>query len=383
VNVVTGEKWIHGGRTLARLEGKVIFVEGLIPGERAEIQIFRQTKGFAEAEVIRITEPSSRRRTPKCRHAQECGGCQWQHIDYQEQLRAKTEILRDLFRRQAHIELPDDLQMENGTEWGYRRRARLVKSAEGWGYRRARSHEVIVPQECPVLIAELEDKICTSGLTNTVGGDLTNTEQAELQLLAGETIGMAHGHTFAFGDEVQIQVTDRTIYAHAGGFFQSNAPLLDSFVQHVLSRCEGGREAVELFSGVGFFTAWLQDTFHNVYSVERDPVCLKLAQKNTNHENVHFVSEDATRWLKDHSSSGNTPDLLLVDPPRTGLDKKLIQSLLRLGPKRLVYVSCDPATQARDVRRLCDAGYQLKSLRGFDLYPQTSHIETVAVLDNF
>jgi len=397
MTVLVGEKWIHGGRTLARLDGKVVFVEGLIPGERAEVKITKEGKGFSEAEVSAILTASPSRRLPKCRHAHECGGCQWQHVEYSEQLNAKTEILRDLFYRQGRIELPQNLIVEHGPEWEYRRRARMVQAGESWGYRKAKSHEVLIPQECPVLLQDLAEQVCQQKLNQKHHG----SRAPEYQLLAGETIGIAQvfsksrlspqGQARAEAKtktkespdtaELQVSVGPKCIHAHAGSFFQSNAPLLDRFVQYIIEQCGSGKEAVELFSGVGFFTAWLQDAFQKVYSVERDPLCLWLAKKNTDSSKVKFVREDATRWLGNHASSAKAPDLLLVDPPRTGLDKKLIQSLVKLLPRRIVYVSCDPATQARDVRLLCESGYRFRSVRGFDLYPQTYHIESVVVLE--
>jgi 23S rRNA (uracil1939-C5)-methyltransferase len=365
--VLVPEKWANGGLALAHVEGKVVFLEGGIPGEKAEFEIFQEKKDFAKARIRAVIEPVNSRVKPKCSHYGLCGGCDFQHLSHDAQILAKESIARDLFKKFAGIALPADFKTISGSAWAYRNRVRFKIQGGRLGFNAAGTNRQIPVQECPILV---------SGL-------LTQT----LKFL--ESYPFAEGEISCFGNEASwsfkagksralrtidsLMIKGHKFDLHAGVFFQSNLGLIEPLIDYVIHDYSGAL-AVDLYAGVGLFSSFLEDRFERTLAVELNPDCLEMARKNLN--KTEFVTEDAANWLQ---SFNETPDLLVVDPPRVGLSPEALQGILQLKPKSLVYVSCDPQTLARDLKYLL-VNYDLIDSCGFDFYPQTSHYEMVCHL---
>lgn len=359
---------------MARIEGKVTFIEGALPGELVELEYQKRRKDFDEARCVRVLEPHALRAVPPCPHYGICGGCNLQHAAISLQREMKQGVVHDLFRRLARIALPESWPMHGGSPWGYRHRARFVKGTQGWGFRRAQSHEILPIRSCPVLCDALNQAICQFP-------DLPSG--SELQVFVDTQGQWKFWHTGMAGhiaDTQFIALKEKVVQADAQVFFQSNmelAPMLLDAVLGELARIPNRRLAVDLFSGVGVFASFLQDHFDQVVAVEWNEGCLRHARNNLGKHCV-FHSSSAEDYL--HSQNPGSVDLLVVDPPRAGLSPEVRQALTISRPSCMVYVSCDPVTLARDVGEFVRNGFKLERIEAFDFYPQTDHLEMLAVL---
>jgi 23S rRNA (uracil1939-C5)-methyltransferase len=365
----------QGGRAFARVDGKVTFIDGALPGELVEVEILKRRKDFDEARVLRVLEPNPGRVDPPCPHYARCGGCNLQHAGIDLQRLIKRQVVNELFGRIAKIPLPSDWPLHGGEPLGYRRRARFVQGSRGWGFREEGSHAVEPVRSCPVLCSPLQKILETLPVL---------ARDSEVQCFADSTEAVGIWNQDKPNSSLPIQIIKilgKPLQADARVFFQSNfemAEVLVSAVRDELVHHPGaGKFSVDFFSGVGVFAAFLQDHFERVVAVEWNPGCLAHARKNLG-SRCEFMSESAEEFL-----AGQIPqslDFLVVDPPRSGLSPEVRQALLQARPRRMAYVSCDPATLARDVGEFVRNGWKLERLDGFDFYPQTDHLEMLAVL---
>jgi 23S rRNA (uracil1939-C5)-methyltransferase len=358
------EKPAQGGKGLARLQdGRVCFVEGALPGELVEARFTKEKKDFAEALCLRVLEASPGRVRPQCPLYGKCGGCNLQHASPALQTQMARTVLQDLFARIAKIELPENVKIVTGApgeEWGYRFRAKLHPCAAGWGLLGRNSHQVFPVKHCPVFCEKL-NAVLHRGFGYAQPPDIERSRNGRNARLF-------------FSNETEAYL-GRHIAADSSVFFQSNLKLLPRLIEAVRLAAGCGDILVDLFSGVGLFGAFLQGHFDRVLAVERDPNCVRFARQNLG-KNAEFVSAPAEEWIVGQDFSRT---VLVVDPPRTGLPAGATAALQKNRPRTLIYVSCDMATLARDARLLIGSGYSLKSLEGFAFYPQTSHLEGVAV----
>ena len=439
--LLTIEKLIYGGEGLARLPqdergpGKSAFVPFVLEGERVEAELVEEKPGFARAHLSRVLEPSSQRIAPGCPHFTECGGCQYQHADYDNQLRIKQRILRETFLRIAKLELPAEVQAHPSPAWNYRSRTRMrVRTNHprtgadfALGYNRFRSAEILPVRECPIsspLINRAIGVLWDLGERGLVPGDVREVEwfanerdeRLLVEIMADgdprekrnpslawrefarslrealpEVAGIAvfeevrrgratrleprqiHDQDFgekdllyrAAGDEYRVS---------AGSFFQTNRFLADELLSVVTSDL-GGQRALDLYAGVGLFSLPLARTFQQVTAVETAASSFADLKRN-------IPANVSARKLSTEAFFSGLPkqssyDCAIVDPPRAGLGEAVARKLGSLGAQTIVYVSCDPSTQARDVRVLLDAGYHIEQAHLLDLFPQTFHMESV------
>jgi len=376
--VVEIDSLAAGGDGVGRLaDGRVVFVPWTAPGDQVLVRLTEERKRFARGEVSEVLRPSPDRRSPPCPIAGECGGCAWQHIDYPAQLAAKAGILRDAIERIAGLTSPAEIPVRSATELGYRSRARVFAQAGEVGFRRMRSHEVCGTQACPVLVPEL----------NAVLGNLAQAPpegEAEWLLAVGDggEVSIRVDGPGAKASAIHLRVGEDPLRIGPGVFFQANAALRGQLAQAVGEACGRGERVLELYAGAGFFTLGLGRAFAQVTAVESNRRAARDLGHNLSAADVpadvaiHPIpTED---YLAD--PRGPRPDVVLLDPPRTGLPKGGPEALAALGAERIVYVSCDPATLARDLRILTERGYRLSALTAFDLFPQTPHIEALAIL---
>jgi len=369
------EKMAQGGQGLARVDGKVVFIKGALPGELVSFEYTRQRKDFSEARVLEILEAHPGRVKPACAHYGRCGGCNMQHASIALQRELKRQVVEDHFRRMAKCPLPENWPLHGGSPWGYRQRVRFVRGHSHWGFRQASSHDVEPIRNCPVLCPALQ---------NALPKLPAMPRESEIQAFAPSAeaapVLWQKFMSDAQVQSVQVPLNGRLLSADARVFFQSNLEQLPTLLNAVLAQvalCAKHDFAVDLFSGVGVFAAFLQDHFRKVLAVEWNPGCLLHAKKNLQ-ERCEFYSQSAEDYL--HSKTPGSIDLLVVDPPRAGLSPEVRKALLQAKPTRLVYVSCDPVTLARDVGEFIRNGWSLHHAEGFDFYPQTEHMEMMVVL---
>jgi 23S rRNA (uracil1939-C5)-methyltransferase len=368
---VTIERILPGGLGLAHAAGRTIFVGLAAPGDVARVRIDRVQGKVAFASMVEIVTPGPSRVAPPCRYFGECGGCDCQQLTYEAQLAAKVEIVKDCLRRIAKIEPPEVSITPAPRQWGYRTRAEWQREGRRLGYFARRSHRVCDVSECAVLAPELQTALAglrrqdlPAGVTeiNAQTGD-DGTSLAPLSV-----------------KDVNIRVGAHTYRLNANSFFQSSPDLLEPLIEFALTGA-AGETALDLYCGVGLFTLPLAERFARVVGVENNLAAVEYAQ--TNLIGAGFLHADAVystvgEWLAENLNEWRGADFALLDPPRAGVEPGAVETLLKLAPKRISYVSCDPATLARDLRGLLNGGYALTAIQAFDLFPQTHHVETVA-----
>jgi 23S rRNA (uracil1939-C5)-methyltransferase len=430
--LLTIEKLIYGGdglaRTTAGADGRsmAVFVPFVLPGERVEAEIAPGKPGFARGTVTQIVEPSPDRVAPPCPYFQQCGGCHYQHIPYERQLELKAGILRETVQRIAKIDLPPEIHLHPSPPLHYRNRTRLqVRTTPEFalGYFRLASHELLPVRECPIsspsinrimarlvelggcdcppeieeveFFADAADEHLLAWAFCGREADEKNllrwaeTLRGEFPEVAGVTLfpsrrrldddAPADGKPLAQSGppDIRYRVATLDYRVSAGAFFQVNRHLIGELVQVVCTNATGER-ALDLYAGVGLFSAALAPSFHHIFAVEASLISHADLLHNgaANVKAVQARTEDYVR----SRPARHRPDLVVLDPPRAGLGKALIRPLVELGAARIRYVSCDPATLARDLAPLLAAGYRVEEAHLFDLFPQTYHIESVLSL---
>lgn len=404
------EKAIYGGDGLARDSGKTVFVPGTLPGELVEATIAADRRSFATSELNTILDPSPERIKPGCEYVPRCGGCQYQHASPAFQLQMKLDILKETLAR-AHLPVPSEIASLAGPAWGYRNRIRLHVIKGALGYRRRGSHQVLPVTHCPIAAPLLEQAMAAAAgiadierLCDEVEF-FTNGEQDQLlvSLWPGPRQRLRERALEAFAEQLRAQIPALTgmglfspqtmihwgqrsltyrvsgipYQVGLGSFFQVNRFLLPELVQLVV-KDRAGQLAWDLYSGAGLFARALN--FENVTAVESAK--FSADDLKTNLENKpHRVAHSSTlEFLRSHAAAQPRPELILVDPPRGGLGKEICAHLARVAAPNIIYVSCDPATLARDLQALLQSGYFVETMHLVDLFPQTFHIETVTFL---
>ena len=395
----------YGGDALGRLDdGRAVFVPFCLPGERVRIRLVEDKEHFARGRVVQVLEASPERVAPRCKHFEVCGGCHYQHLSYAGQLRAKTEILRDQLVRIGHLQNPPVAPAIGRTSpWNYRNHIQFQLTATGkLGFVGANSvrdaGEVIAIEEChlpeeainslwPELEFEPQTTIDRVAIRAGSDGDLMLVLQSdspsvpELEIEAPISIA----HVFADDvvvqageDHIRLQVSGRNFRVSPTSFFQVNQAVAEKMVEHVLDSVPAAIETlIDVYCGVGLFSAFLAPRFSRLIGIEASaPACEDFAANLDEFDNVELYEDAAERVLP---ALDIKPDAVLVDPPRAGLERGALDALVKLAPKTIVYVSCDPATLARDAARLDKAGYRMESVTPFDMFPQTYHIESITV----
>ncbi|HCQ98927.1 MAG TPA: hypothetical protein DIU48_05875 [Acidobacteria bacterium] len=420
---VSIERPAVGGRMIGRHGGQIVLVSGAIPGERVRALVERRRRDVVFANVVDVLEPSPDRRlvsTPP-----ECGGQSFAHIEYRRQLVLKAEIIRDGFRRVGHITLDEIPSVAASPERGYRMRARLHVGDDQVGFLEEGSHRVCAATDTGQLLPETERlidglasrarRLVSCGIQSfmlaedlaggqrtlhaVVAGDLhaggaALREVASTSGLTGVSMSstsIGGPPTVVAGDPhvtdgvaaflVSRDVGDFSLRRHPDAFFQANRYLVPGLVAAV-ERLTVGEQVVDLYSGVGLFAVSITAARGGrMTAVERDPAATRDLVFNANPliPAISLVRTSVEAYLERTDSLRGAA--VIVDPPRTGLSPEVAVRLTRCCPDRIVYVSCDVATQARDLRVLTAAGYRLAQVHAFDMFPNTPHVETVVTLD--
>jgi 23S rRNA (uracil1939-C5)-methyltransferase len=422
------EKVIYGGAGLARADGKAIFVPFTLPDELVEAHISEDRGSYASAELDAVLEASAERVSPACPYFGECGGCHYQHASYAQQLRMKAGILRETLERARLKEIPE-IEAIYAEQFGYRNRIRLHvdRASSMLCYKRRGSHENLAVGECPIAAPVLEGAIKAaqsrakewllggrfteielftdaeqSAILVTLWSDSGAAAKSALEILWPElrkTVPQIAGAA-VFSSErgaqrsrsrpgLLAQAGEQALtYAAAGedyrvslgSFFQVNRFLVDALVNRVIAE-RRGELAWDLYAGVGLFARALALRFERVVAVESAASSVRDLRHNLQGGGHRVVAASTLDFLKRARADRQTkPDFVVVDPPRAGLGKEVTALLAEIRPAHITYVSCDPATLSRDLKSLLDSGYHLKNMYMVDLFPQTFHLESVAML---
>ena len=432
------EKLIYGGDGLARLpaglsgnkdrgRGKAVFVPFVLAGEKIEAALTEEKPGFARAQASAILEPSPHRIQPPCPHFSRCGGCHYQHASYEHQLEIKKEILRENLRRIAKLDLQCEVQVHPSPPWNYRNRSRLQVRAQpefAAGYFKFASHQLLPVEECPISSPLINRGIAALWQAGRAGKAVEGVREGEffsnaddtkllLEFLCApearraavrawaeelcatmpEIVGVVafrepqkgvHEPLVAVGAQELTHRNKALAYrVSAAAFFQTNRFLADELV-NIVTAGRSGDLALDLYAGVGLFSTALACNFRHIVSVESSQTASSDLQYNlpVNGKAVRTTTE---QYLTEYTHRVGalplqTPDLVVVDPPRSGLGDSVARALASLSAARLTYVSCDPATLARDLVPLQVAGYRVEQVHMVDLFPQTYHLESVVQL---
>jgi len=360
--------------------GRVYFVPFSAPGDRVRIRVVEERPRFARGEIVELLAAGPSRITPRCLVFGRCGGCAWQHVGYAAQLEAKREILRSALERVGRLRVPGPIEVTPCPEpYRYRTRTRVLAEGGRVGYRERRSHALCATSHCPVLVPELDAALHELASRGEPGSGEWELACGEGEAVRVERLG-ASTRRGATG-ELAIQVGNDPIAFSPGVFVQSNRWLRGALAAAVHESAGHGDLALELFAGAGFLTLGLARSFRRVVAVEADAAsCADLVRnaRRAGLRNIEPRCQPAERALA--LGFGGVPDTIVLDPPRRGLAGAGAAALCALGAHKVVYLSCDPATFARDLGGLCAGGYELLQVRGFDLFPQTAHVEALATL---
>ena len=377
------ERILPGGMGLAHAGGKTVFVSLAAPGDRVRVRIDRQQGDLLFASIEEIITPSALRIEPPCPYFGRCGGCDFQQLTYDAQLAAKAEIIRDCLHRIARLEnVPEIFVTPSAHEWRYRMRAtwQIDRDQQRIGYYERGSRRVCDVVDCAVLLPQLQE---TLERVRATEWNQFPRELKHLDVVAGEN-GVSLSPSFAWFEtnELSLTVRGEVYHFNAESFFQINPSLLGSLVDFALADASG-ENCLDLYCGVGLFTLPLARRFGNVVAVESNPMATRFARRNLQHAgltNVRAITATVTDWFRSDMSKVGPVDFILLDPPRAGAESAVIKGILDLRPKQISYVSCDPATLARDLKKLLADGYVIDAIAAFDLFPQTHHVETVVRL---
>ncbi len=403
--VRVGKPAAGGGFVGRTPDNRVVFVRHALPGELVRAVVTEEQRSFLRADAIEVLEPAPERITPRCAVAGPggCGGCDYQHTDLATQRLFKAQLVEEQLRRIAGVEQAVTVEpvtkLDDG--WAWRTRVQFSVDPEGRaGFHRHRSHEVVAVSHCPIATTEVE----AAGIESKHWSGFEEIEvlghpDADVTLVDCQTTeeGFSHfpdfadvgvvvdGHVVEPPGRVAIAVNGRRFDVGAGGFFQVHAAAATRLSELVtrLAGAEEGDCVADLYCGVGLFAARLSPMVGKggrVVGIERNPAAITDAKRNCKDlKNVVLHKAPVTPTiLKEHCSGAN---VVILDPSREGAGKAVMETLAGFDLRRIVSVSCDPATFARDLKVLLDHGFALRSLRALDLFPQTEHVELVAVLE--
>ncbi|HWP92832.1 MAG TPA: 23S rRNA (uracil(1939)-C(5))-methyltransferase RlmD [Thermodesulfobacteriota bacterium] len=411
------EKLAFGGAGVGRVQGKVFFVRGGIPGDILDVRVTREKGSYGEAEIENILSPSPERATPSCPVFDRCGGCQWQHINYPYQLKAKEDIFRETLERIGGIK---DVEVEpivpSSKEYGYRSRVTLsVEFQKGrylLGYREGRSRKLIEIEGCPIATKPIDEAIAS--LTRSLKSSLNkphyplkkihiaSDENAAYVTLASslyhepkklhplrknlndysssENIGIAREEEREF----ELTFSGLTFYSVPSVFIQANKEVNEQIINTLVEYAglEGRERVLDLYCGIGNFSLHLAKIAKETIGADVSAKAIKLAKRSAELNSIKNVTFEAipSEFLVEKSLNRKDKfDLVVLDPPREGA-KEVINGIIKLRPTKIIYVSCDPPTLARDLKMLKESGYRIIKIKLFDLFPQTYHIESLALL---
>ena len=401
------DKLVYGGDGIGRLpDGRAVFVPFVLPGEVVEVELRQQEQHFARGHILDFLQPAPTRIQPRCRHFGTCGGCHYQHIPYDAQLQAKLAILKDqLERLGGFIAPPISGCTASPNPWNYRNQLQFhATPGGGLGFMDLEGKTVVPIQECHLPTEGINalwpqiDLSPDTGITRiTVREDsfgelmlvLEGSDELGPELNLDLPVSVCYlkpdgrSLTFAGQDQLDYQILGRQLSISPESFFQVNLRVAEKLVEYVLDHLPQtiALNTLELYAGAGLFSLFLAEHSRELIAIESSPsACFDFANNLDSYDNVRLYEGPVEQALPALMDELPPLDLVLLDPPRAGLHPRARESLEKLSAEHIVYISCDPSTLARDLKHLCAAGYKLVDLHLFDMFPQTYHMETVAIL---
>ena len=382
--IVTIEKVAHGGHFIARHLGAVIFVRHAIPGEEVEIEITGTGSSFNRADVVKVINPSADRVSAPCQfaHRTGCGGCDFQHISLERQRQLKSEVIAEQFARIAKREMQVVVE-EVGAPLGYRTRFNAVTTRNGdLGFKQARSNKVIPVSDCRILQPEIKyQELSSRKWKGDLRVEVSLSSAGERTIATGYTRDETPVRTSEGPDIGQYSINGFNLEVSQRSFWQSHklAPAVLTKVVSEFAQIKAGDLVLDLYGGVGLFTSQFLEAVGEagqIDLVEGSKSATADAIRNfAEKKNVKVHTGDVAKLLPRFTQS----DVIVLDPPREGAGKEVVQAMAVLKPRAIVYVACDPAALARDTTYLSEVGYEITKIRAFDLFPMTHHIESVAL----
>lgn len=379
------ENLTNEGSGVARVDGWVVFVPFALPGEKVRCRIFRNHKNYSSADLVSVIEPSPERVEPVCQLFGTCGGCQYQHLDYAKQIEWKRRQVEELLKHMAKIEHPVLPVIASPQRYGYRSKItphfHRPKDGEigAIGFLRVGTrHSMVDVEHCPIAMPQLNEELAAVRAQARANQDAFKN---------GATLLMraAENGVLTKADQIAIEkVGDVKFEFQAGDFFQNNPFILPDFVGFAVdeARASGAKYLVDAYCGSGLFGISAARHFDEVIGVELSESAVRKAAHNAEInglKNCRFLAADAREIFKEVPHAGRET-VVIIDPPRAGCSEEFLQQLFAFDPSRVVYISCNPATQMRDLVLFAQAGFQLEKVQPFDLFPQTKHLECVMTL---
>ncbi|MFZ1041205.1 MAG: class I SAM-dependent RNA methyltransferase [Anaerolineales bacterium] len=390
----------YGGDTMGRLpDARAVFVPFGLPGERVSIRLTEEKSSFARGELIEVIDTSPERIVARCKHFGQCGGCHYQHMPYEVQLAVKADILRDQLQRIGKVENPPVGPMAASPDpWNYRNHVQFHLDSDGrLGFQAPASNKIIPISEChlpeisinslwPQLEFEANSGIERASIRAGMNDELMlvlesdSPETPEIEIEADISIAHVFENSsviIAGNDHITINVLGREFRISPNSFFQVNTHMAEKMVTHLLDRLPTSHATIlDVYCGVGLFSAFLAPKCKRLIGIESSPsACEDFAINLDEFDHVDLYEDLAENVLPALKVEA---DIILVDPPRAGVERAALDAIVKMNPKMMAYVSCDPSTLARDARRLIDGGYKLLDVTPFDLFPQTYHIESIS-----
>ncbi|MCK9364802.1 MAG: class I SAM-dependent RNA methyltransferase [Syntrophales bacterium] len=381
-----------GGDGVARVADFVYFVPFAVDGDEVEIEITELRKRFGKGRIVRILKPSPHRFVPPCSYYGRCGGCAMQHIEYPYQLELKRRQIEEALKRTAGISLPPVAPvMQSPQHWGWRGKVEFHLSSGSRETRRlglmaAKSNQIVEVAGC--LIADESINLKLNALKTGIKNGSVVAPRERQVIWADEPEEPPTAVFVGAGKPPDILrvVAGKQITVPGRGFFQANIFLVERLVEQVveMASLSGSETVIDLYGGVGLFSLFLGGKVGSLFCVEGDEEAVRCARINLKRAGLAeakcYHGDAAAILNREFVAPGRRADVIILDPPRDGCGEGVIEALSSLQPQRIVYVSCNPATQARDVKRLASSGYCLEIVQPLDMFPQTAHIEAVALL---
>ena len=405
------EKLTYGGEAMGRLpdpltgtRGRAVFVPFGLPGENVRVRLVQDKHGFARGELLEVLTASPERIDPKCKHFGKCGGCHYQNLPYEKQLQAKTEILRDQLQRIGKIENPPVKPIvASPLEWNYRNHMQFHLTAEGKiGFANSKGNSILPIEECHLpetginafwheLQFESNRDIERVSLRAGFDEELLvvleseSPETPELEIEADVSVVHLfdeHPIVIAGRDHLTNHILEKDFHVSAASFFQVNTKMAEKMIQHLLANVPVSMSTtlVDVYCGVGLFGKFFAPLCKKIIGIESsESACEDFVINLDEFDNVELYEGGAEEILPALAGQIADPACVIVDPPRAGIEKHALDAIISIEPQVIAYVSCDPATLARDAARLIHGGYRLVEVTPFDLFPQTYHIESISI----
>jgi 23S rRNA (uracil1939-C5)-methyltransferase len=402
------EKLTYGGEAMGRLpDGRAVFVPFGLPGEHVRVRLTQDKQNFARGELLEVLTASPERIDPKCKHFGKCGGCHYQNLSYENQLHAKTEILRDQFQRIGKIENPPvNPIVPSPLEWNYRNHIQFHLTAEGKvGFVNSKGNSVFPIEECHLPETSIDsfwrelqfesnkdvERVSLRAGQNEelmIVLESDEPETPELEIEADVSVVHLfdeHPVVIAGREYFVINVLGKDFRVSAASFFQVNTKMAEKMVEHLLAKLPASTSSalLDVYCGVGLFSKFFAPKCKLVIGIESsESACEDFAINLDEFENVELYEGAAEEVLPGLAGRLDSSTYMIVDPPRAGIEKLALDAVINIKPQIIAYVSCDPSTLARDAARLILGGYRLVEVTPFDLFPQTYHIESISIFES-